>query len=221
MFERFTDRTRRVLVLAQEEARHLDHSFIGTQHILLGLLHEGDGIAAQALTQIDVSLEAVRESVSKKIKPPGGPTTGSPSFTPRVDKVLELSLREAMELGHNNIGTEHILLGLVREEECVAAQVLVALGADLHRVRQTIIRLLGGIEQSSETSPGAAQTASDSWMATPPADSRRTSFAKCSFCGRQPPETGRLMAGENAYICEHCLGELSDKPVIGDTSDGE
>jgi ATP-dependent Clp protease ATP-binding subunit ClpC len=209
MFERFTDHARRVLVLAQEEARHLNHSFIGTQHILLGLLHDGDGIAAQALTQIDVSLEAVRESVSNKIQPSSSPPTGSPTFTPRVNKVLELSLQEAVELGHNNIGTEHILLGLVREGECVAAQVLVTLGADLHRVRQTVTQLLGGGEQESETSRVAEQISSGSWIARAPADSSRTSFAKCSFCGRQPPETGRLIAGENAYICRHCLDELS------------
>ena len=128
MFERFTDRARRVLVLAQEEARLLNHNFIGTEHILLGLIHEGEGVAAKALESLGISLEAVREKVEETIGPAGSSTTGSPPFTPRAKKVLELSLREALQLGHNYIGTEHMLLGLVREGEGVAAQVLVSLG---------------------------------------------------------------------------------------------
>jgi ATP-dependent Clp protease ATP-binding subunit ClpC len=142
LFERFTDRARRVLVLAQEEARLLDHNFIGTEHILLGLIHEGEGVAAKALGSLGVSLEAVREKVVEKVGPAGSSTTGPAPFTPRAKKVLELSLREALGLGHNYIGTEHILLGLVREGESVAAQVLVSLGADLLRVRQQVIELL-------------------------------------------------------------------------------
>ncbi|HEX5266860.1 MAG TPA: ATP-dependent Clp protease ATP-binding subunit [Acidimicrobiales bacterium] len=144
MFERFTDRARRVLVLAQEEARLLNHNFIGTEHILLGLIHEGEGVAAKALESLGISLEAVREKVEETIGPAGSATTGSPPFTPRAKKVLELSLREALQLGHNYIGTEHMLLGLVREGEGVAAQVLVNLGADLSRVRQQVIQLLSG-----------------------------------------------------------------------------
>ena len=131
MFERFTDRARRVLVLAQEEARLLNHNFIGTEHILLGLIHEGEGVAAKALESLGITLEAVREKVEETIGPAGSSTTGSPPFTPRAKKVLELSLREALQLGHNYIGTEHMLLGLVREGEGVAVQVLVSLGADL------------------------------------------------------------------------------------------
>ncbi len=131
IFERFTDRARRVLVLAQEEARLLNHSFIGTEHILLGLIHEGEGLAAKALESLGISLEGVREKVEETIGPAGPAPTGSPPFTPRAKKVLELSLREALQLGHNYIGTEHMLLGLVREGEGVAAQVLVSLGADL------------------------------------------------------------------------------------------
>src|ERR1019366_4770778 len=142
MFERFTDRARRVLVLAQEEARLLEHGFMGTEHILLGLIHEGDGLAAEALESMDISLEAVREMVEEKVGPVGSGSSGSPPFTPRAKKVLELSLREALQLGHNYIGTEHMLLGLVREGEGVAAQVLIELGADLARVRQTVIQLL-------------------------------------------------------------------------------
>src|ERR1700760_3812608 len=155
MFERFTDRARRVLVLAQEEARLLNHNFIGTEHILLGLIHEGEGVAAKALEQLGISLEAVREKVEETIGPAGSSTTGSPPFTPRAKKVLELSLREALQLGHNYIGTEHMLLGLVREGEGVAAQVLVSLGADLPRVRQQVIQLLSGYQ-----SPGGKEGAS-------------------------------------------------------------
>src|SRR6202167_1792444 len=158
MFERFTDRTRRVLVLAQEEARLLNHNFIGTEHILLGLIHEGEGVAAKALESLGVSLEAVREKVEETIGPAGTSTTGSPPFTPLAKKVLELSLREALQLGHNYIGTEHMLLGLVREGEGVAAKVLVSLGADLSRVRQQVIQLLSGY-QSPGGKEGAAATA--------------------------------------------------------------
>jgi ATP-dependent Clp protease ATP-binding subunit ClpC len=134
MFERFTDQARRVLVLAQQEARLLDHNYIGTEHILLGLVHEGDGVAAKALEGLAISLEAVRQKVAETIGPAGTSTTSSPPFTARAKKVLELSLRESLQLGHNYIGTEHLLLGLVRDGEGVAAQVLVSLGADLSTV---------------------------------------------------------------------------------------
>jgi Clp amino terminal domain, pathogenicity island component len=151
MFERFTDRARRVIVLAQEEARLLDHDYIGTEHILLGLLREREGVAAKALESLGISLEAVRAEVEQVIG--RGQTTPGPQipFTPRSKKVLELSLREARSLGHDYIGTEHILLGLIREGEGVAAQVLVKLGADLSRVRQQVIQLLSGepVEQAA------------------------------------------------------------------------
>src|SRR3990170_3230636 len=143
MFERFTDRARRVVVLAQEEARMLNHNYIGTEHILLGLIHEGEGVAAKALESLNISLEAVRQQVEEIIGQGQAAPTGHIPFTPRAKKVLELSLREALQLGHNYIGTEHILLGLIREGEGVAAQVL-KLGADLNRVRQTVIQLLSG-----------------------------------------------------------------------------
>ena len=142
MFERFTDRARRVLVLAQEEARLLNHNFLGTEHILLGLIHEGEGVAAKALDSLGISLEAVTEKVEETVGPAGPSTTGSPPFTPRAKKVLELSLREARERGHNYIGTEHLLLGLVREGEGVAAQVLVALGADLDGLPDQLMAML-------------------------------------------------------------------------------
>jgi Clp amino terminal domain, pathogenicity island component len=149
VFERFTDRARSVLVLAQEEARLLNHSFIGTEHILLGLIHQGDGVAGQALESLGITLEAVRNRVEETIGMAGTIPGGSPPFTPRAKKVLELSLREALQLGHSYIGTEHILLGLVREGEGVAATVLVGLGADLGRVRQTVIGLMPGHEEDN------------------------------------------------------------------------
>jgi len=142
MFERFTDRARRVVVLAQEEARLLNHNYIGTEHLLLGLIHEGEGVAAEALRSLGISLEAVRVQVEEIIGQGQSAPTGHIPFTPRAKKVLELSLREALQLGHNYIGTEHILLGLIREGEGVAAQVLVKLGADLARVRQQVVQLL-------------------------------------------------------------------------------
>jgi hypothetical protein len=150
MFERFTDRARRVVVLAQEEARMLNHNYIGTEHILLGLIHEGEGVAAKALESLGISLEAVRQQVEEIIGQGQQAPSGHIPFTPRAKKVLELSLREALQLGHNYIGTEHILLGLIREGEGVAAQVLVKLGADLNRVRQQVIQLLHGYQGKEE-----------------------------------------------------------------------
>ncbi len=151
MFERFTDRARRVVVLAQEEARMLNHNYIGTEHILLGLIHEGEGVAAKALESLGISLEAVRSQVEEIIGHGQQAPSGHIPFTPRAKKVLELSLREALQLGHNYIGTEHILLGLIREGEGVAAQVLVKLGADLNRVRQQVIQLLSGYQGGKES----------------------------------------------------------------------
>src|ERR1700745_797084 len=141
MFERFTDRARRVVVLAQEEARMLNHNYIGTEHILLGLIHEGEGVAAKALESLGISLEGVRQQVEEIIGQGQQAPSGHIPFTPRAKKVLALSLREALQLGHNYIGTEHILLGLVREGEGVAAQVLVKLGGSLSRVRDKVIEL--------------------------------------------------------------------------------
>jgi len=144
MFERFTDRARRVLVLAQEEARDLNHAFIGTEHILLGLIRDGEGVAAQALDALGVTLAAVREKVEEAIGPSSNPSPGSPPFTPRAKIVLEMSLREALQLGHSYIGSEHMLLGLVREGDGVAAQVLNELGADMARVRTQVIQMMSG-----------------------------------------------------------------------------
>ncbi len=155
MFERFTDRARRVVVLAQEEARLLNHNYIGTEHILLGLIHEGEGLAAKALENLGISLNAVREQVTEIIGKGQQAPTGHIPFTPRAKKVLEYSLREGLQLGHTYIGTEHILLGLIREGEGVAAQVLVKLGADLNKVRQQVIQLLAGY-QSAQGEKAAA-----------------------------------------------------------------
>ena len=160
MFERFTDRARRVVVLAQEEARMLNHNYIGTEHILLGLIHEGEGVAAKALESLGISLEAVRQQVEEIIGQGQQAPSGHIPFTPRAKKVLELSLREALQLGHNYIGTEHILLGLIREGDGVAAQVLVKLGADLNRVRQQVIQLLHGYQGKEPTSAPGGSTES-------------------------------------------------------------
>ena len=157
MFERFTDRARRVVVLAQEEARMLNHNYIGTEHILLGLIHEGEGVAAKGLEALGISLEGVRSQVEEIIGQGQQAPSGHIPFTPRAKKVLELSLREALQLGHNYIGTEHILLGLIREGEGVAAQVLVKLGADLNRVRQQVIQLLSGYQGKEAVTSGAPE----------------------------------------------------------------
>ncbi|WP_168583265.1 ATP-dependent Clp protease ATP-binding subunit [Gephyromycinifex aptenodytis] len=167
MFERFTDRARRVVVLAQEEARMLNHNYIGTEHILLGLIHEGEGVAAKALESLGISLDAVREQVQEIIGQGQQAPSGHIPFTPRAKKVLELSLREALQLGHNYIGTEHILLGLIREGEGVAAQVLVKLGADLNRVRQQVIQLLSGYQGGKETAGAGVGGQSTSGEGTP------------------------------------------------------
>jgi Clp amino terminal domain, pathogenicity island component len=159
MFERFTDRARRVVVLAQEEARLLNHDHIGTEHILLGLIHEGEGVAYLALTELGISLDAVRAQVEAEIGQGSEAPGGHIPFTPRAKKVLELSLREALQLGHNYIGTEHILLGLIREGEGVAAQVLVGLGAGLDRVRGQVVQLLAnaGASQAEQVAAGSSR----------------------------------------------------------------
>ncbi len=144
MFERFTDRARRVVVLAQEEARMLDHNWIGTEHILLGLVHEGEGVAAKALISLGISLAAMRQAVEDIIGRGTEPPSGHIPFTPRSKKVLELSLREALSLGSDYIGTEHVLLALLREGDGVGAQILVGAGVDLNRARQQVINLLRG-----------------------------------------------------------------------------
>jgi len=149
MFERFTDRARRVVVLAQEEARMLNHNYIGTEHLLLGLIHEGEGVAAKALESMGITLSAAREQVQDIIGPGQQAPSGHIPFTPRAKKVLEHSLREALQLGHNYIGTEHILLGIIRAGEGVASQVLVKLGADPGKVRATVLELISGYQSGN------------------------------------------------------------------------
>jgi ATP-dependent Clp protease ATP-binding subunit ClpC len=158
MFERFTDRARRVVVLAQQEARHLNHNYLGTEHILLGLVHEGEGVAAKALESLEISAEVVRQQVEEIIG--RGTKASEPRipFTPQAKKVLELSLREAKGLGHDYIGTEHILLGVIREAEGVAAQVLQKLGAHLDAVRKAVLDILAAHSGGEEPWPEAERT---------------------------------------------------------------
>ena len=192
MFERFTDRARRVVVLAQEEARGLNHGYIGTEHLLLALMNEGEGIAARVLSEHGVVLTALREQVREIIG--GGVTPPSPGdhipFTPRSKKVLEMSLREAIRLGHDYIGTEHLLLGLIREGEGVGAQVLAAEGLDLNQVCEQVIALVG-------SDPEAVKASRRPW---PSAQSR------CPHPDEQLVIT-RLEAGIRTVRCDRC-GQL-------------
>jgi ATP-dependent Clp protease ATP-binding subunit ClpA len=209
VFERFTDRARRVVVLAQEEARMLNHNYIGTEHILLGLVRERDGVAAKALESLNISLEAVRQQVEEIIGRGQAAPTGHIPFTPRAKKVLELSLREALQLGHNYIGTEHILLGLIREGEGVAAQVLQKLGADLDRVRQTVIQLLSGYTAGAavrKAEGGAEMAEMEEDLATeiaPTAVPAAEDAPTCPNCFAALDETLAVKAMETTLEGEH------------------
>ncbi|HWC10321.1 MAG TPA: Clp protease N-terminal domain-containing protein [Acidimicrobiales bacterium] len=223
MFERFTDRARRVVVLAQEEARLLDHNYIGTEHLLLALVHEGEGVAARALEQLGISLEAVRTQVEEIIGTGGSSPSGQVPFTPRAKKVLELSLREARQLGHSYIGTEHILLGLVREGEGVAAMVLVKMGAELGRVRAQVMEVL---EQAPEEGPSEAGPGEDAAGAvvvpptTPVPQEMRPACPNCRtllaegaavrVLGIPDLQTGHQVSAQVVYcqICGLALGVL-------------
>jgi len=233
VFERFTDRSRRVLVLAQEESRLLNHGFIGTEHILLGLLHERDGIAARALTQLGVSLEVVREKVEEIVGASPTVPTGSPPFTPRAKKVLELSLREALQLHHNYIGTEHLLLGLVREGEGVGAQVLVSLGVEMARVREQVIQLFseypndepfGGDPGSSPYQNIIARVPRGRWRssasATFSAGGGAVGRGVCSFCGRDLWEVRRHVSAGAVSICEDCVATATVALEHGEVAPG-
>jgi ATP-dependent Clp protease ATP-binding subunit ClpC len=201
VFERFTDRARRTVVFAQEEARMLNHNYIGTEHILLGLLREEEGVAARALTSLGLSLEAVRRDVGEIVGQGSEVPRGHIPFTPRAKKVLELSLREALQLGHNYIGTEHILLGLIREGEGVAAQVLQKLGADLNRVRQTVVQLLSRYAAETEAAGGEAVGV---------------------FTEGVAPTSEPL--GDDAPTCPNCFGALDETlavRVLETTAEGE
>jgi ATP-dependent Clp protease ATP-binding subunit ClpC len=187
VFERFTDRARRVLALAQEEARLLNHSFIGTEHILLGLIQEGGGLGARALTSLGISFEDVRDRVEEIVgASAASASTGLPPFTPRAKKVLELALREALQRNDRDIGTEHILLGLVREGNGVAATVLVGLGVDLGRVRQAVTDLMQGesdVELEHLDREGSAGGTRSAWRADEPV---------CPRCRASLAETARF-----------------------------
>jgi hypothetical protein len=218
VFERFTDRARRVVVLAQEESRLLDHNHIGTEHLLLGLIHEGDGIASQALESLDISLADVRSEVERIIGRGDSAPVGHIPFTPRAKKVLEMSLREALELGHNYIGTEHILLGLIREGEGVAAQVLVKLGADLSTVRQRVVQLLSGYQGGTTGLFRSEGVVSTVVRSSRPSEPRAP---QCSFCRRPLREVDRYAPGRNSAICDECitgahtaLSTASDEHII-------
>jgi len=211
MFERFTDRARRVVVLAQEEARMLNHNYIGTEHILLGLIHEGEGVAAKALEGMDISLEAVRAQVEEIIGQGQQAPSGHIPFTPRAKKVLELSLREALQLGHNYIGTEHILLGLIREGEGVAAQVLVKLGADLNRVRQQVIQLLSGY-QGEKNQGGNAGPAEGTPSTSLVLDQFGRNLTQAARDGQLDPVIGR--AKEIERVMQVLSRRTKNNPVL-------
>jgi len=209
VFERFTDRARRVVVLAQEEARMLNHNCIGTEHLLLGLVHEGEGVAATALESLGISVGGVRGQVEEIIGQGQHAPGGHIPFTPRAKKVLELSLREALQFGHNYIGTEHILLGLIREGNGVAAQVLVKLGADLNRVRQQVIQLLAGDQTSEPAAPGTpAGTASTSTLL----DQYGRNLTRAARDSELDPVIGRDREIERVVVVLSC--RLKNNPVL-------
>src|SRR5436305_11168714 len=209
MFERFTDRARRVVVLAQEEARMLNHNYIGTEHILLGLIHEGEGVAAKALESLGISLEAVRAQVEEIIGHGGQAPSGHIPSTPRAKKVLELSLREALQLGHNYIGTEHILLGLVRENEGVAARILLDFDADAEKIRNEIIRMLSG---PGRRQGGAAGGTSEKGKSSKLLDQFGRNFTKLASEGKLDPVVGRQTEIER--IMQILTRRTKDNPVL-------
>jgi len=153
MFERFTDRARRVLVYAQDEARDFDHAFIGTEHILLGLIREGDGVAAKALDALEVTYDVVREKVKELTELVTNDSSHSPSFTPRAKKVMEMSLREALQLGHSYIGTEHLLLGLVRQGDGAAVRILNDLGVEMSHIQTQVVQLMSSLSSREVGEP--------------------------------------------------------------------
>jgi ATP-dependent Clp protease ATP-binding subunit ClpC len=226
MFERFTDRARRVVVLAQEEARMLNHNYIGTEHILLGLIHEGEGVAAKALESLGISLEAVRQQVEEIIGQGQQAPSGHIPFTPRAKKVLELSLREAMQLDDSYIGTEHILLGLIREGEGVAAQVLIKLDGNLNKVRQQVIRMKAGTPTTEEM-PAAAAGAAESTggpESAGPAESGMLaeSAGRVASAGRAESASsgGRINPAESASLTAKLTEALSRLDSISDRLTG-
>jgi ATP-dependent Clp protease ATP-binding subunit ClpA len=214
MFERFTDRARRVVVLAQQEARRLNHDYIGTEHILLGLIGEGKGVAARALESLGISLDAVRQQVEEIIGRGQQTPSGHIPFTPRAKKVLELSLRESLQLGHEYIGTEHILLGLLREGKGVAAQVLVKLGADLSQVRQQVIQLLHGHQ---EKEPMSARSTAGELRLLPAVNARLEAVERRLTAIEQRVGTGPDLSDLDEQITQVCR----EKESAADAQDYE
>jgi Clp amino terminal domain, pathogenicity island component/ClpX C4-type zinc finger len=198
VFERFTDEARRAVVMAQEEARQLNHNYIGAEHILLGLLGVEDGIASRALQQLEVAPDAIRRRVREIIGAGALPASGHIPFTSDAKKALEYSLREALRLGHNYIGTEHILLALVRpDDESIASQVLVELGIEQSRVRQAVMQLLTTGE-AAESVPETPRLLEGAAFAAP-------RLATCSFCGRDLWDVTYYVTGAQAAICQECV----------------
>ncbi len=193
MFERFTERARQVVVLAQDEARTLKHNYIGTEHILLGLLREEEGLAARVLDSLDITVEEVRAQVARIVGQGDEVTTGQIPFTPRAKKVLELALREALSLGHNYIGTEHILLGLVRENEGVAARILLDFDADAEKIRNEIIRMLSGPGRRAQGACAVRREGAEELQAARPVRSQPDQAGDRGQArpGRRPPERDR------------------------------
>ena len=200
VFERFTDRARRVVVLAQEEARLLNHDYIGTEHLLLGLLHEGEGIAAQVLESAGVSVEAARAKVATIAGPGSSSPSGHLPFTPRAKKVLEMALREALQLGANFIGTEHLLLGLLREGQGVAVEVLQNSGADLRGIREEVVDRAGKRMFEQRFDPANPRKPE-----IQPSSSSPTALLHCSFCDESQDRVAKLIAGPGVYICDRCV----------------
>jgi ATP-dependent Clp protease ATP-binding subunit ClpC len=207
MFNRFTERARKVIILAKEEARRFNHDYIGTEHILLGLIREGEGVAAAVLQKMGVSLENIRLEVEKLVQP--GPTTqiiGDIPFTPRAKKALELAAEEARSLGHNYIGTEHLLLGLIREGEGIASQVLLNLGLDLNTVRNEVMELLGS------ALPGFGQGGQQAKTKTPALDAFGRDLTTLARENKLDPVIGRLQEIER--VIQILSRRTKNNPVL-------
>ncbi len=217
MFERFTERARQVVVLAQDEARALKHNYIGTEHILLGLLREEEGLAARVLDSLDITVEDVRANVARIVGQGEEVTTGQIPFTPRAKKVLELALREALSLGHNYIGTEHILLGLVRENEGVAARILLDFDADAEKIRNEIIRMLSGPGRRSQSGgaaagAGAGAGSPESKKSSKLLDQFGRNLTKLATEGKLDPVVGRQTEIER--MMQILVRRMKNNPVL-------
>lgn len=208
MFERFTDRARTAVVLAQEEARLRRHNYIGTEHLVVGLLAVGEGIAWEVLTTSGITVEAVREEVKRMIGEGQTMPEGHIPFTPRTAKVLELALREALQLNHNYIGTEHVLLSIIREGEGVGWQILALLGLKSRTLRKSVLDAVDGLVAGRSRKPGTP---------TKPTIGVAGSGVFCSFCGKSSAEVDRCIAGPGVYICDECV-RLCDE-IIGENED--